>query len=78
VPLIGVTIAYYYWSQTVGPAPVIVDTGETIVVGQPVGLPATSAVPGACGVNVTITTRWGRVMFVAAAAEAALIDLQLE
>jgi hypothetical protein len=78
VPLIGVTIAYYYWSQTAGPAPVIVDTGETVVIGQPVGLPGTSAVPGACGVNVTITTRWGRVMFVAAAAEPALVDLQLE
>lgn len=78
VPLIGVTIAYYYWSQTAGPAPVIVDTGETVVIGQPVGLPATSAVPGACGVNVTITTRWGKVMFVAAAAEPALVNLTLE
>lgn len=78
VPLIGVTIAYYYWSQTAGPGPVIVDTGETIVIGQPVGLPETSAVAGACGVNLTITSRWGKVMFVAAAAEPALINLTLE
>ena len=78
VPLIAVTAAYYFWSQVAGPAPVIVDTSETIVIGQPVGLPATSTVPGACGVNVTITTRWGAVMFVAAAAEPALINLQLD
>jgi len=78
VPVIAVTAAYYYWSQTGGPAAVVVDTGETIVIGQPVGLPGTSAVAGACGVNVTITTRWGAVMFVAAAAEPALINLQLD
>lgn len=78
VPPIAVTAAYYYWSQTEGPAAVVVDTAETIVIGQPVGLPAASAVAGACGVNVTITTRWGHVMFVAAAAEPALINLRLE
>jgi hypothetical protein len=78
IPLIGVTAAYYFWAQVGGPAPCIVDTGETVVIGQPVGLPATSAVPGACGVNVTITTRWGRVMFVAAAAEPAMLDLSLD
>lgn len=78
IPPIAVTAAYYYWSQTAGPAACIVDTGETIVIGQPVGNPGTSAVAGACGVNVTITHRWGTVMYVAAATDAALIDLQLE
>lgn len=78
VPAIAVTAAYYCWLQTGGPCGVIVDTGETVVIGQPVGLPGTSAVAGACGVNVTITTRWGAVMFVAAAAEPALINLQLD
>lgn len=78
VPAIAVTAAYYCWLQTGGPCPVIVDTGETVLIGQPVGLPGTSAVAGACGVNVTITTRWGMVMFVAAAAEPALINLQLD
>lgn len=78
VPLIAVTANYYCWLQTGGPGPVIVDTAETIVIGQPVGLPAASAVAGACGVNVTITTRWGAVMFVAVAAEPALINLQLD
>jgi hypothetical protein len=78
IPLIAVTAAYWFWAQVGGPAPCIVDTGETVVIGQPVGLPATSSVAGACGVNVTITTRWGRVMFVAAAAEPALIDLSLD
>lgn len=78
IPPIAVTAAYYYWSQTGGPAACIVDTAETILIGQPVGLPGTSSVAGACGVNVTITTRWGPVLYVAAATDAALIDLQLD
>ena len=78
VPVIAVTASYYYWSQTRGPAGVIVDTGDTVVIGDPVGLAATSAVPGACGPAVTIKSRWGVVMFVAAADEVALVELQLE
>ncbi len=78
IPPIAVTAAYYYWSQTGGPAACIVDTAETILIGQPVGLPGTSSVAGACGVNVTITTRWGPVLYVAAATDAALINLQLD
>ena len=78
IPPIAVTAAYYYWSQTGGPAACIVDTAETVLIGEPVGNPETSSVAGACGVNVTITTRWGPVMYVAAATDAALIYLQLD
>lgn len=77
VPLIAVTASYYYWSQTKGPAPLIVDTGDTVVIGDPVGVPAVNAVAGAIGPAVTIKGRYGDVMFAGVAAEPALVDLQL-
>jgi hypothetical protein len=77
VPLIGVTASYYYWSQVKGPAPLTVDTGETVVIGQPVSHPATCAVAGTCGPCVTLENRYGIVMRVGAADEIALVDLDL-
>ena len=63
------------------------DTSEVIVVGQPVGIPITSAVAGTCG-PVQITTAatgpdgvnrvWGHARSVGAAAEPAIVDLCLE
>ena len=81
VPLIDVTALYYYWAQVKGPAPLIVDTGDTLVVGGKAGIPATNAVAGACG-NATATGYaypvYGTVMWIAAAAEPALVNLELE
>jgi len=84
VALIGVTANYYFWAQTKGPAPVIVDTDDTVVIGQRVGKPTTHAVAGACGivgVNTTVSVLdsvWGYCMQVGAAAEPALVYLTLE
>lgn len=87
VPLIDVTIGYYAWVQTKGTAPLVVDTGDTLVIGQPVGCPTTSAVAGAGGViadgNVlttaySMTRVWGHVRSLGTAAEPALVDLCLE
>lgn len=77
VPLIAITANYYYWGQTKGPAPLIVDTGETVVIGMPVTHPATSAVAGAIGPCVTLENRYGYVMRVGAAAEPAIVNLDL-
>lgn len=75
VPLIGVTASYYFWLQTAGPAPVLVQ--GTVVIGQPVGLGGTA--DGACGPIAAFTTDiWGRVMQVNASTEYALIDLRLD
>ncbi|MCK5601951.1 hypothetical protein KAR91_08785 [Candidatus Pacearchaeota archaeon] len=77
VPLIPITASYYYWSQIKGPAPLTVDTGETITIGMPVTHPATCAVAGACGPCVTLENRYGNVMRVGAEDEIALVNLDL-
>lgn len=69
---------YYGWVQTAGPAAMIVDTGDTLVVGALAGLPGTAAVGGAVGIPAITTDIWGRAISIAAADEVALIDLQLE
>lgn len=80
IPLIAVDINYYCWLQTGGPAPCYVDTGDTIVVGEPVGKPGTHAVAGACGVVGAGPTDeiWGTVRYVAAGGAVALIELSLD
>ena len=81
VPLVPVPINYYFWAQTKGPCPMIVDTGDTITVGAMGGIPATNAVAGAVGA-ATATLHafptYGRVLSVAAGDKVALIDLDLE
>lgn len=77
VPLIDITASYYYWSQTKGPCPMVVDTTETVVIGMPVTHPATSAVAGAIGPCVTLENRYGYVMRVGAEAEIAIVNLDL-
>jgi hypothetical protein len=81
VPLIDVTAAYFFWAQVKGPAPLLVDSGDTIVIGNPVGEPATHGDAGACGVvdaSMATAKPWGRCMTARAATEYALIDLTLE
>jgi hypothetical protein len=81
VPLCAVPAYNYYWSQTRGPAPVIKDAGDTLVIGAYAGIPATDATPGTCG-NATATAFafpvYGRVMSLGDDNEPALIDLCLE
>jgi len=77
VPLITVTIDYYYWSQIKGPAPLMVDTGETVAIGFPVTHPATCAVDGTCGPCVTLEARYGNVMYISAEDKVAVVNLDL-
>ncbi len=78
VPLVAVAAGEYYWSQTGGPAPLIVDTGDTVVVGENVGKPATHAVAGTCGVVGATDQVYGRCMTVGAAGEPATVYLTLD
>jgi hypothetical protein len=59
VPLTTIAINYFGWLQTHGPCPMIVDTSDTLTVGTPVGVPATSAVAGACDVRQSTYAEWG-------------------
>ena len=78
VPLITVTTGYYFWAQTKGPAALVADTGDTFVIGQPVGYPETPAVAGAGGIPTITDNIWGVALQVAAADAYGLVDLQLE
>src|SRR5512146_2664467 len=79
VPLIDVTVSYYFWAQTGGPCPVYVDNGDTIVGGNNVGTPGTAAAAGKCGVQTAGTFPiWGKVLYAAAGDAVALIDLCLD
>jgi hypothetical protein len=79
IPLVAVTANYYCWLQTGGYAPCIVDTGETLVKGGPVGYPGTPNVDGAVGdIEAVTDATWGIAVYIATAAEAAIIDLKLD
>ena len=81
VPLCPVPAGYYYWAQTKGPCPMIVDTGDTIVIGALAGIPATNAVAGTAGAATATLYQfpiYGRVLSVAAADKVGLIDLMLD
>lgn len=78
VPNLTVTANYYFWAQTKGPCAMIVDTGETLVVGEAAGYPAAIAVAGAVGVPAVTDHIWGHVIQIGAAGESAMINLCLE
>ena len=79
VMMIAATINYFCWLQTGGTAPLVVDTSETVVIGNKVGYPATPNVAGACGPHGAQEDGiWGVCRYVAAAAEIALVELGLE
>jgi len=77
VALVDVADNEYFWAQVTGPAPIIVDTAETVILGDSVGSAAATAVAGTCGVRVTLEGIWGNVMAVGLAAEPALINVKL-
>lgn len=81
VPRVPVAAGSFYWSQTKGPCPMVVDTGDTITIGAKVGVPATNAVAGACGAATATLFAfpiYGTCLQVSAADCVALIDLELE
>ena len=79
VPLITITDDYYFWAQTRGYAPVVVDDGDTVIIGDYVMGGETDA--GACepltATDVTIVP-YGICVQVAANDTYATIDLKLE
>jgi hypothetical protein len=77
VPTFAVTAAYYFWLQDRGPCAVLVDTSETLVIGEPVGYPETISVAGAVGIPTITDQIIGKVLSVNVAAEYALIELNL-
>jgi len=79
VPLIAVTANYYCWLQTGGYAPLYVDTGDTLVKGEPAGYPADPAVAGACGpIGADTDAMWGIAVYIATAGEVGIVDLKLD
>lgn len=80
VPNCVVTATHYFWAQRRGPCALIVDDGDTIVIGEPVGKPGTDAAVGTCGLVANDGTDpvWGICMNVGAENTAALIHLTLE
>ena len=83
--VVGVTTSivaadYYFWAQTKGPASVLVDAGDTIVIGEPAGQPGTAGTAGAIGLVANDGTDpvYGTVMYAAAAADYAIINLSIE
>ncbi len=81
VPAVDVTASYFYWAQTKGPAAMIVDTGDTLVVGGKGGIPSTDAIAGTVGTSTATGYAfpfYGTVMSIGSAGEAALINLELE
>lgn len=74
-----VAISYYFWAQYRGYCGIIVDTGDTVVVNEPVGWPGTHAVDGTVGTVANDGTDdvWGTCVYASTADEAAIIDLML-
>ena len=78
VPLIDVTANYWFWAQVRGITPMLVDAGDTLVVGEPAGYPATPGTAGGIGpIGADTDEYWGTPQYVATADEAALIDLKI-
>lgn len=73
-----VTANYYYWAQRKGPCAMVVDAGETVVIGEMAGYPATIGTAGAVGVAAVTDPLWGQFMGIAAAGETALVYLNME
>ncbi len=75
IPLITVAASSFYWSCVKGPAPWLVDTGDTLLIGNDVSIGITAA--GTCSIMTTLKSQLGKVLTVAIAAEPALVYLNL-
>lgn len=73
-----VTADYYYWAQRKGPCAMIVDAGDTVVIGALGGVPGTYGTAGAVGIPAITKAIYGHVMGIAGAGESALVYLNLE
>ena len=79
VPLVDIPIGYFGWLQTIGPCPLIVDTGETLVLDEPVGNTSGGVtVAGTCGAPAADDHTWGHALTNSTATESGIVDLPLE
>ena len=84
VSQVAVPASSFCWLQTIGPCPMLVDNGDSLVIGEPCGLPGTGNADGEVGVPINSSTTlkdgnvWGKVMDIGAADETALVYLTLE
>jgi hypothetical protein len=72
-----VPASYYFWAQTKGVASVIIDTGDTVIIGDPVGTLSTgNGTAGSVGLVATFATDlvWGYMVMVAAGADYGLVN----
>ncbi len=81
-PMIGVTLAvvpvsYFFWAQFRGPTCVIIDTGDTLIAGEPVGHIDTSGTAGSIGLVSTFAedNMVGHLLTWADGADFGLVDL---
>lgn len=81
-PMIGVTLAtvpvgYFFWAQFAGPTVCIVDTGDTLIAGEPVGHIDGSGTAGSIGLVSTFAedNMVGHLLTWADGADFALVDL---
>jgi len=79
VPRCTVPISSYYWAQFRGYAAMILDTTDTVVVGEPCGRAGTLDVAGCVGLVANDGTDqvWGVCVYASTNAEAIIIDLML-
>ncbi|MCK4518460.1 hypothetical protein KAT92_06790 [Candidatus Babeliales bacterium] len=72
-----VTASYYFWAQTRGVASVLIDTGDTVVVGEPLGHLDTSGSAGSLGLVAAVNTDYvvGTAISAAAGADYGIVLL---
>lgn len=79
VSLADVPVSNFYWAQYSGYTPILVDSSDTIVVGEPCGHPGTNGTAGGVGVvaNDGTDSVWGLCVYASTTDEAAIVDLML-
>jgi hypothetical protein len=80
VTLVTVPAGYYFWAQTRGPAPLLIDSTATTVLGEWIGAKRSGmTVAGAGDVPAATDQFWGVIMNKATeVSEYAMVDLKLE
>jgi len=79
VPLVDIPISYYGWVQSRGVAPLIADTGETYVLGEPVGNTSGGAtVAGTGGKTAVDDPTYGHALTNSTATESGIVNLTIE
>jgi len=76
VPLVDVTDGYYFWAQTGGPCPLIVDGSGTSTIGDSCGFGGNDA--GTCTTRTTLQASFGNVLVVGQVDEASLVNLSID